>query len=341
MAPSIRARAPLRISFAGGGTDVPPFPHQAGGVVLNATIDRYAYGMLRPRRDRQIRIESADFGLNLSYQVDETPIFDGRLDLVKAAIRRLGDRSAPGFDLFLHSNAPPGSGLGSSSTMMVTLVGLLKEFHNLALTDYEVAALSHRIERVDLGLAGGMQDQYAATFGGFNFIEFDGDRVIVNPLRIADEVINELEHNMLLCYTGATRRSDGIIDDQTSRLEGGVSDTVRALHQQKELAVEMKNALLRRRLREFASLLDQAWQAKKRMSPRITTSHIDELYGAARGAGALGGKVTGAGGGGYMLFYCEFHRKHRVAEALAKMGGTVQEFAFEQRGLTTWSMDDE
>ena len=218
---NIRARAPLRISFAGGGTDVPPFPEREGGVVLNATIDRYVYGMLRPRRDRRIRIESADFGVALSYGVDETPMFDGKLDLVKAAIRELGDSSAPGYDLFLHSNAPPGSGLGSSSTVMVTLIGLLKEYHNLTLTDYEIAELSHRIERIDLGMLGGMQDQYAATFGGFNYIEFDAGRVIVNPLRMADEVVHELEHNMLLCYTGATRRSDGIIEDQTRRLEEG------------------------------------------------------------------------------------------------------------------------
>jgi D-glycero-alpha-D-manno-heptose-7-phosphate kinase len=334
---NIRARAPLRISFAGGGTDVPPFPAQEGGVVLNATIDRYAYGLLRPRRDRRIRIESADFGLAVSYGVDEAPIFDGKLDLVKAAVRELGDPSSPGFDLFLHSNAPPGSGLGSSSTMMVTLIGLLTRYHNLALDDYQIAALSHRIERVDLGLVGGMQDQYAATFGGFNFIEFEGDRVIVNQLRIADEVVNELQHNMLLCYTGATRRSDGIIEDQTRRLKAG-GETRAALLRQKELAVAMKNALLRRKLRDFAGLLDDAWREKKRMSPKITTSFIDEAYAEARRAGALGGKVTGAGGGGYMLFYCEFRRKHRVAEVLARMGGEVTEFAFAAQGLTTWSM---
>jgi D-glycero-alpha-D-manno-heptose-7-phosphate kinase len=273
-------------------------------------------------------------------RVDETPIFDGRLDLVKAAIRKLGDADAPGFDLFLHSNAPPGSGLGSSSTVMVTLIGLLKEYHGLPLTDYEIAALSHQIERVDLGLLGGMQDQYAATFGGFNFIEFGGDRVIVNQLRVADEMVHELEHNMMLCYTGATRRSDGIIEDQTRRLEEG-GDTLAALRSQKQLAVEMKDALQMRRPREFAGLLDRAWREKKRMSPKISTGHIDELYKAARKAGALGGKVTGAGGGGYMLFYCEFQRKHKVAEALTSMGAQITEFAFDQKGLTTWSMDDE
>jgi D-glycero-alpha-D-manno-heptose-7-phosphate kinase len=337
---NIRARAPLRISFAGGGTDVPPFPSREGGLVLNATIDRYAYGLLRPRRDGQIRLESADFGLSVNYAVDEPPIFDGRLDLVKAAIRRLGDPASPGYDIFLHSNAPPGSGLGSSSTVMVTLVGLLKEHHNLPLTDYEIAQLSHHIERVDMAMLGGMQDQYAATFGGFNFIEFGDGQVIVNPLRVSADVVNELEHNMLLCYTGATRRSDGVIEDQTARYEGGEQSTLMALRAQKELALEMKNALVRRRPREFGDLLHKAWHHKKRMSPKITTTFIDEAYAEARRAGALGGKVTGAGGGGYMLFYCEFQKKHRVAEVLTRMGGVVTEFAFESDGLTTWSMSD-
>jgi D-glycero-alpha-D-manno-heptose-7-phosphate kinase len=337
---NIRARAPLRISFAGGGTDVPPFPEREGGLVLNATIDRYAYGLLQPRRDRRVRIESADFKVSVNYQVDDAPIFDGRLDLVKAAIRRLGDPQSDGYDIFLHSNAPPGSGLGSSSTVMVTLIGLLKEHHNLALTDYEIASLSHHIERVDMGLLGGMQDQYAATFGGFNFIEFGADRVIVNPLRVSGDVVNELEHNMLLCYTGRTRRSDGVIEDQTARYEGGEAATLDALRSQKQLAVEMKNALVRRRPDEFGELLHEAWRQKRRMSPKISTDFIDEAYAAARRAGALGGKVTGAGGGGYMLFYCEFRRKHRVAEVLARMGGEVTEFAFASQGLTTWSMGD-
>jgi D-glycero-alpha-D-manno-heptose-7-phosphate kinase len=200
--------------------------------------------------------------------------------------------------------------------------------------------MSHHIERVDLGMLGGMQDQYAATFGGFNFIEFGADHVIVNPLRVSADVVNELEHNMLLCYTGATRRSDGVIEDQTARYEGGEAGTLAALRSQKQLAMEMKNALVRRRPREFGDMLHEAWKQKKRMSPKISTGFIDEAYAAARRAGALGGKVTGAGGGGYMLFYCEFQKKHRVADALTRMGGQVTEFAFEPEGLTTWSMND-
>jgi D-glycero-alpha-D-manno-heptose-7-phosphate kinase len=333
----IRAKAPLRVSFAGGGTDVPPFPDREGGLVLSATVNRYAYGALAPRNDANISIESVDFGLSVNFGVEEELIFDGRLDLAKAAIRKMG---RGGYDLFLHSNAPPGSGLGSSSAVMVALIGLLKEFHAQPLTDYEVAQLAFRLEREDLGIKGGLQDQYAATFGGFNFIEFERDRVIVNPLRISPDVIHELEHNMLLCYTGKTRASDRIIEDQTRRWEGGDEGALEGLRAGKELAVAMKNALLQRRLNDFGELLGTAWEEKKKMSPRIATDFIDEAYEAARKQGALGGKVTGAGGGGYMLFYCPFRRKHHVANALIEMGGQVTEFEFSSEGLTTWTMHD-
>jgi D-glycero-alpha-D-manno-heptose-7-phosphate kinase len=333
-----RAKAPLRVSFAGGGTDVPPFPEREGGLVLNATINRYAYGTLRPRDDLQIRIESADLGVAEDYRREEPLLFDGRLDLVKAAIRNLEGEDPAGFDLFLRSGAPPGSGLGSSSTLMVTLIGLLKDFRALPLTEYEIAHLSYVIEREEAGIKGGLQDQYAATFGGFNFIEFEADRVVVNPLRVARATVNELEHNMLLCYTGATRRSDHIIEDQTTRFESRDKDTLAGLRQQKAFAVEMKNALLRARTDDFGDLLHEAWTAKKKLSPRIATPFIEEAYEAARRAGALGGKVTGAGGGGFMLFYCMFERKHEVAAALAKLGAAVTEFAFEPNGLETWTV---
>ena len=330
----VRAKAPLRLSFAGGGTDVMPFPESEGGLVLSATIDRYAYGSLRPRADRRVSVHSVDFGISLEFDVAEGPEFDGKLDLVKAAIRRVtGD--AGGYDLLLQSNAPPGSGLGSSSTMMVALIGLLREHRGLPLSEYEIAHLAYLTERQDLEIRGGLQDHYAATFGGFNFIEF-GERVVVNPLRIKDATVNELELNLLLCYTGTTRQSSRIIEDQTDRVRTGESETLEGLRAQKELAVAMKSALLRGELREFGSLLDEAWKQKKRMSPLIATDFIEEAYDVAMQAGALGGKVTGAGGGGYILFYCDFTHKHRLAERLTKMGAAVTEFAFEPRGLITW-----
>jgi D-glycero-alpha-D-manno-heptose-7-phosphate kinase len=330
----VRARAPLRLSFAGGGTDVSPFPATEGGAVLSATIDRYAYGSLTPRDDARISVHSLDLGMSLEFDAGDEPSFDGRLDLVKAAVRRLGGTTA-GFDLLLQSNAPPGSGLGSSSSMLVALVGLLREHHRLPLTDYEVADLAYQAERVDLRIRGGHQDHYAATFGGFNFIEF-GERVIVNPLRVPDSTLNELQLNLLLCYTGTTRQSSRIISDQSARLASGESETLEGLRAQKELAVTMKSALLRGELNEFGALLGEAWKQKKRMSPLIATEFIEEAYEVAMRAGALGGKVTGAGGGGYILFYCDFARKHRLAEALTRMGGVVTDFAFEPKGLTTW-----
>ena len=336
----IRAKAPLRISFAGGGTDVPPFPEQEGGLVLNATINRYAYGTLTPRDDDSIKLESHDFGMSAVFDVHEPLVFDGNLDLVKAAIRRFAGRNSDGFNLELHSNAPPGTGLGSSSTMMVALIGLLKEHRNLPVTDYELAELAYTLERKDLGIKGGLQDQYAATFGGFNFIEFFGDRVIVNPLRISRDTLLELEYNLLLCYTGTTRDGGRVIEDQTERLEQGNVDTVGALRAQKELAVEMKNTLLRGKLGDFGALLDSAWQQKKRMSARISTDRIEELYEEARAAGALGGKVTGAGGGGYMLMYCGRGAKHKVAARMLELGADVEEFAFEPEGLRTWRAHD-
>lgn len=332
----IRAKAPLRLSFAGGGTDVPPFPDREGGYVLNATIGNFAWGSLRQRDDDQIQIESADLGISLSFTVGSEMAFDGQLDLVKAAILRLGAKNSHGFDVFLHSDAPPGSGLGSSSALMVGLVGLVKEFKNLPLTEYEVAHLAYVIERRDLGIQGGLQDQYAASFGGFNFMEFCKDKVIVNPLRISQQIVNELEHNLLLCFTGTTRRSNHIIADQTRRYEENEEDTVRALRQQKQLALDMKNALLEHRLSDFGGLLHSAWESKKSLSPRISNSSIDELYEEARKQGALGGKITGAGGGGYMLFYCPFEKKYKVAEVLRKMGAVPTPFAFDNHGLQTW-----
>jgi D-glycero-alpha-D-manno-heptose-7-phosphate kinase len=336
----IRAKAPLRITFAGGGTDVPPFPELEGGCVLNATIDSFAWGSLRPRQDGEIHIRSLDLDLSLSYKNGARLALDGQLDLVKIALLQMNAHNSQGLDVFLHSDAPPGSGLGSSSALVVALVGLVKEFKNLPLTDYQIAELAYSIERKELGIQGGLQDQYSSAFGGFNFTEFHKDRVIVNPLRIRRSIMNELEHNLLLGFTGTTRQSDQIIADQTQRYTSHSPATVEGLRQQKDLAVEMKNVLLRGELNSFGELLHLAWESKKKLSPKITTPLIDDLYAEARKHGALGGKVIGAGGGGYMLLYCEFERKHDVVAVLRKMGAIPTEFAFEARGLQIWRVDE-
>jgi D-glycero-alpha-D-manno-heptose-7-phosphate kinase len=335
--PKIRARAPLRISFAGGGTDVPPYPSTEGGCVLSATIDRYAYGSLAPRGDRTVTIESADFKSTAEMSLDQEILCDGSMDLIKAAIRRFTNQDTCGYDLVLRSNAPPGSGLGSSSAMMVALTGLLAEHYRVGLGSYRIAELAYAIEREDLGITGGMQDQYAATFGGFNFIEFS-DRILVNPLRIRDEITHELELSLLLCFTGITRDSSRVIEDQTRRAAARAEDTLAGLRAQKELAVAMKAALLTGELNEFGALLGEAWAQKKRMSPIISNDRIDELYELALAHGAMGGKLTGAGGGGYILLFCDFTKRHRVIDALEFAGATVTEFTFDTTGLTTWTV---
>jgi D-glycero-alpha-D-manno-heptose-7-phosphate kinase len=336
----IRARAPLRISFAGGGTDVPPFPEREGGCVLNATISKYTHGTLRPRRDHRVQIESLDFGVLIEYDPKKLISYDGNMDMVKAAVKKIKGRDSRGFDLLLHSDVPPGTGLGSSSSVMVTLVGLLKEFENLPLSDYEIADLAHTIERKELKIKGGLQDQYAATFGGFNFMEFLKDRVIVNPLKIKQDVLNELEHNLLLCYTGGTRLSAKIIEDQVARYKSGEAETREGMRELKRIAIEMKNALLQGKLNEFGELMNLAWTNKQKMSRKIATPQILKMHDAALKAGAIGGKISGAGGGGYMMFYCEFNRKHKVAEALKKQGGTISDFSFDLHGLQTWRVHE-
>jgi D-glycero-alpha-D-manno-heptose-7-phosphate kinase len=283
-----------------------------------------------------MQVEATDLGMSVAYGTADELVFDGKLDLIKAAILELDARSSKGFDLFLHSDAPPGSGLGSSSSVMVVLVGLLREMRSLPHDDYEVAHLAYVIERERLGISGGLQDQYAATFGGFNYIEFLPERVIVNPLKVSSDIVNELEYNLLLCYTGRTRLSAGIIDDQRSRYTRDETSTLSRLREIKALTAEMKNALLRRQFGAFGKLLHDEWILKKGLSSRISDTSIDLLYDHARRAGALGGKITGAGGGGYLLLYCDFEKKPLVAQRMRDLGCTIADFAFTQEGLQTW-----
>jgi D-glycero-alpha-D-manno-heptose-7-phosphate kinase len=336
----IRSRAPLRISFSGGGTDVPPYPAEKGGAVLNVTINKYSYATLIPTPENEgITVKSLDYDIVAKYITDKDFRYDGKLDLIKAVLKNMGLKG--GARLFLHSDAPPGSGLGSSSTMAVTLVGLLKHYLSIPMTDYEIAEKAYQIERIDLGVPGGLQDQYAATFGGFNFIEFLKDRVIVNPLRIKREVLNELEYHLLLCYTGASRVSANILNEQVAGYVDKKVDVVKALDETKKIAVDMKNALLTGELNTFGQLFHKSWLHKKQFSTKITNPIIDKLYDVATSNGAMGGKILGAGGGGYMLFYCEFEKKHKVAEALEKAGGQIVDFGFEFKGLQTWEIDTE
>jgi len=332
----VRAKAPLRMSFGGGGTDVPPYPEEKGGAVLSATIDKYAYCSLTVRDDKLVNVTSLDYDLVTKYPLNDKLEYDGKLDLVKAATKVMEIEN--GVDLFLHSDMPPGSGLGTSSTMTVALVGALRHWLKLPFVEYDVAELAYRIERQEAGIKGGKQDQYAASFGGFNFIEFLGKTTVVNPLRIKNEILNELQYRLMLCYTGKTRLSAGIIDDQVRGYTENREGVVHALDETKKSAINMKNALLLGQIDEFGALLHQGWQSKKRFSTKITDPSIDELYDVARQNGALGGKLLGAGGGGYLLLLCEFDKRHILAQKLEEHGGKVVNFAFEFNGLQTWEV---
>jgi D-glycero-alpha-D-manno-heptose-7-phosphate kinase len=330
-----RAKAPLRLSFCGGGTDVSPYPEERGGAVLSTTLDKFAYASLKPRKDDRLRIRSLDYDIVANYHREKLE-YDGELDLVKAVARHFEMPS--GADLFIHSDAPPGTGLGSSSTMCVALVGVFKEWLNLPLTHYEIAEITYQIEREELAIAGGRQDQYAATFGGFNYIEFMKDVTVVNPLRIRSEIRHELEYSLLLAYTGQTRLSANIVASQTKAFVAGKKPVVAALDRMKELTTEMKTALLTGELPHFGKLLHTAWTEKKRLDTKISSTRIDNLYRIARRHGAVGGKILGAGGGGYLLLYVPFTKKHNVARVLNEAGAEVVPFSFTEGGLDAWSV---
>lgn len=313
-----------------------PFKDEEGGCVLSTTMNKYVYGTLHTTPRNHITIHSLDYDMKAKYSAKQRAGANGKLSLVKATIKRLHEHEL-GADVFIHSDAPPGSGLGSSSTMVVSLIGLFLELLRKPFTNYEIAELAYQIERVDLKMAGGMQDQYAAVFGGFNFIEFYKDTVIVNPLRINSTTLNELHYNILLCSVGRTRLSEKIIKTQVNNYKGNREIAVEAMRMQKEIAVEMKKCLLTGKLSDFGVLLDHAWIAKKKMAESISNKKIDDMYEVAKKNGALGGKILGAGGGGYLIFYCRSGRKHIIADKLEKMGGQVEDFSFDFNGLQTWT----
>ena len=332
----IRGRAPLRISFGGGGTDVAPFCEEQGGAIRGSTSHKYAYCSIVPREDDQIIVHSLDFDMTVKYNARENYVYDGRLDLVTAALKAMEIHQ--GCEVYLQCDAPPGSGLGTSSTVMVALLSAMAKWKGAEMDGYALADLAYQVERLDLKIDGGYQDQYASTFGGFNFIEFHGrNNVVVNPLRIKKDVIHELQYNLLLCYTGKIHVSANIIKDQVSNYKK--KDPFDAMREVKALAYAMKDELLKGNLHSFGRLLDYGWQSKKRMSSKITNPQIDELYEEALKAGALGGKLLGAGGGGYLLMYCPYNVKHRVAARMEAAGGQPADWNFELRGAQVWTAD--
>lgn len=338
----IRSKAPLRIGLAGGGTDVSPYSDLFGGAILNATIDLYAYASLEPLNNGKIEfvIDGAEKSLQVNAQKELAIASDFELFIgVYNRIIKQFNLEPLSFRLTSYIEAPQGSGLGTSSTLVVSMLGAFVEWLNLPLGKYDIAHLAYEIERIDLKMSGGKQDQYAATFGGINYIEFfANDKVIVNPLQLKSEVIYELENNLLLYFTATQRLSANIINEQVKNVNEKNTKSVEAMHNLKEQAHQMKEALLRGELDKIGEILKFGWKNKKDMANSISNSLIDSIYNKALEHGATGGKISGAGGGGFMFFYCPAVTKIKVARAIETLGGNVQAFKFTQQGLVTWTI---
>lgn len=337
----IRSKAPLRLGLAGGGTDVSLYSDEFGGYVLNATINMYAYCTIEVTNVNTIEFHAKDIREQTKYKSAEKLEFDGKLDLFKGIYNRIIKdyvKEPLSFKMTTYSDAISGSGLGGSSTMVVAIIKAFVEWLNLPLGEYDIAHLAYEIERIDVGLAGGKQDQYAATFGGFNFIEFyKDDKVIVNPLRVKNWILNELEASIMLYYTGRSRESANIIKEQVDNVKKHKT-SVQAMHDLKEGAVRMKEAILKGDIKLLAEIVDQGWYAKKKTASSISNSSIDKIYESAKDGGALAGKISGAGGGGFMMFIIDPTQKIEVQNTLKSFGGMTFAVEFTKNGTQGWKL---
>ena len=337
----IRARAPLRLGLAGGGTDVAPYCDQHGGCVLNATIDRYAYAVIKTLGGSNVRFVATDLNIEATFDVGFPLELNGVLDLHKAVYNEIVEHYNDGVPLAIElstfCDAPAGSGLGSSSTLVVAMVRAFAELLNLPLDDYSIALLAFRIERVKCGLKGGKQDQYSATFGGFNFMEFYAeDRTIVNSLRIKNWVISELEASLVLFYTGVSRESARIIADQSANMKAGQVGAIEAFHGIKREAIIMKECLLKGDFSGIVESMKLGWENKKKSARTVSNPLIDEIYDASIAAGAQAGKVSGAGGGGFMMFFVPPEKRMSVIRILDGYDGQISNAHFTKNGSQAW-----
>ncbi|WP_459188417.1 dehydrogenase [Parabacteroides sp. APC149_11_2_Y6] len=341
-----RSKAPFRLGIAGGGTDVSPYSDIYGGAILNVTINLYAHATIRPLDNGKIRFVHINDNIVEEFDAISQLPLEGPLVLqhgiYNSIVARHNNGEPLSFELITSMDVPSGSGLGTSSTLVVSILGAFTEWLKLPLGRYDIAHYAYEIERIDLQMAGGKQDQYAATFGGVNFMEFlENDRVIVNPLRINDDILQEWAMNTVLFYTNKQRCSSKIIEEQAENVKRQNLDSLEAMHNVKREAFRMKNCLLRDELWELGKALNSSWNNKKKMARHISNEFIDHIYETAIANGALGGKISGAGGGGFMFFYCPGNTCYKVSEALTNLNiGNVKYFEFCKRGLITWTIKE-
>ena len=328
-----RARSPVRISFSGGGTDLTHyFVANDGGAVINATIKMYAHATLRRRNDPSIKIYSHDFRRTIEANSLAELGTDGDLALIKSVVRLI--KPTYGFELEVSADFPVGSGLGGSAVVTSAIIGCFNEFRGDQWDRHEIAEMAFQAERLMLNIPGGWQDQYATVFGGFNHMEFFSDQNTIVPLRLDPNIIAELEESLVLCYTGSGRDSGAIHRDQKAQHE--TSEAVAAAAKQKEVTRDIRRHLLRGQLLECGRLIDEAWHAKRKLSSKISSDAIDAIYDFAKQHGAVGGKLLGAGGGGYFLFFVRPFERYQLIAALEQQGHSCSRIMFEENGLRTW-----
>lgn len=330
-----RSKSPVRISFGGGGSDLTHYFLEANGAVINATISLYSHATLILRDDQQIIIHSRDLDEILhAPNLQEALKHSGNFKLILSLIKIIHPEY--GFELYLYSDFPMKSGLGGSAVVASSILGCYNQFRRDKWDQYEMAELAYQAERLYLDIAGGWQDQYATIFGGFNFMEFKSEQNIIQPLRIDSETLLELEECLVLCDTGTIHESGDVHNDQKNEMnKKEIKDLVK---ENVELTYEMRNQLLRGRLLEFGQSLNKAWQLKRQFSSHISNTSLDHIYDTAIENGAIGGKLLGAGGGGFFLFFVPATRKHQLMNALEQMGKTLRVFRFEEKGLQAWTV---
>lgn len=334
----IRGRAPVRIDLAGGWTDVPPFAEREGGAVVNVAINRYCYASLRERADGKVMLRSDDYEEKVEAAGVDRLVYDGRLDLPKAALKRLGvDR---GVELLTRSDAPPGSGLGTSAAMGVALVGVVDTFHGEQLDAEGRAAAAVDLEIEELGIAGGKQDQMAAAIGGVQLLRFGAHAPQSERLLLRPGVINELEKRLMLCYSGVSRLSGDVIRRVQHAYETGEPATCGALRTMRDLAGACRAALLAGAVDELGPILKENWRCQRALHPSVTTEDVERLFVVAEANGALGGKACGAGGGGSIVFFAAADAEHHLRAALVAAGGQIIDFNIDHRGVQTWRVEE-
>lgn len=331
--PILRGKAPLRISFAGGGTDLTHFYEKYGGVVINSTINKYCYATIIKRADSKIIINS-DMDKDFIFDPREEIIYNGKFDLIRSIVKIM--KPDFGFELYLHNDVPPGRGLGSSATLSSLLISLLSHLMETYLDDYKIAEIAYKAEREELKIKGGWQDQYAAVTGGFNFMEFNKDKSVIYPLKLKENVVEELNEHLILCYVGKSHFSGEQHNEQENKFKQAEDEIVRIQNEHKRIAIDIKDALLRNELENVGRLLHESWKNKRKLSNSISNPEIDNLYETGLKNGAYGGRLLGSGGGGYILFFFTPKKRNQLLKALTDEEGEIMEFNFEFGGTKIW-----